>query len=84
MDLYTHIEFLLLDILDKTPSIYYSFFTIALGIIIYSIKECISRGLTFKVPLIGLNFSFGLKITLIFLNLEFKSSINSLIVLDCP
>ena len=41
MDLYTHIEFLLLDILDKTPSIYYSFFTIALGIIIYSIKECI-------------------------------------------
>lgn len=41
MDLYTHIEFLLLDILDKTPSIYYSFFTIALGIIIDSIKECI-------------------------------------------
>ena len=41
MDLYTHIECLLLDILDKTLSIYYSFFTIALGIIIYSIKECI-------------------------------------------
>ncbi|MGX0089210.1 hypothetical protein ACUXIB_000175 [Staphylococcus epidermidis] len=41
MELYTHIECLLLDILDKTPSIYYSFFTIALGIIIYSIKECI-------------------------------------------
>ena len=41
MELYTHIECLLLDILDKTLSIYYSFFTIALGIIIYSIKECI-------------------------------------------
>ena len=25
MELYTHIECLLLDILDKTPSIYYSF-----------------------------------------------------------